>query len=107
MYNWFFWLILDRNSQSITFETLKVQAGQDAGGVGTDMITMNATLRMLYRNTGTFFGVHVTSTPIDLSFSQIKIGSGSVSPKPKSETPKYVSLNQTELGSDFRSLGFI
>lgn len=65
--------------QSITFETLKVQAGQDAGGVGTDMITMNATLRMLYRNTGTFFGVHVTSTPVDLSFSQIKIGSGSVS----------------------------
>uniref|UniRef100_A0A1J3K320 Late embryogenesis abundant protein LEA-2 subgroup domain-containing protein n=1 Tax=Noccaea caerulescens TaxID=107243 RepID=A0A1J3K320_NOCCA len=64
--------------KSITFETLKVQAGQDAGGVGTDMITMNATLRMLYRNTGTFFGVHVTSTPIDLSFSQIKIGSGSL-----------------------------
>ncbi|CAN8302763.1 unnamed protein product [Cochlearia groenlandica] len=62
--------------KSITFETLKVQAGQDAGGVGTDMITMNATLRMLYRNKGTFFGVHVTSTPIDLTFSQMKIGSG-------------------------------
>ncbi|XP_033132062.1 uncharacterized protein LOC103832175 [Brassica rapa] len=30
--------------KSITFETLKIQAGQDAGGVGTDMITMNATL---------------------------------------------------------------
>lgn len=65
--------------QSITFEQLKVQAGQDAGGIGTDMITMNATLRMLYRNTGTFFGVHVTSSPIDLSFSQITIGSGAVS----------------------------
>ncbi|CAN8288644.1 unnamed protein product [Cochlearia groenlandica] len=64
--------------KSITFETLMVQAGQDAGGVGTDMITMNATLRMLYKNTGTFFGVHVTSTPIDLTFSQLKIGSGSI-----------------------------
>ncbi|CAN8320818.1 unnamed protein product [Cochlearia groenlandica] len=64
--------------KSITFETLKIQAGQDAGGIGTDMITMNATLRMLYRNTGTFFGVHVSSTPVDLSFSQIKIGSGSI-----------------------------
>jgi len=64
--------------KSITFEQLKVQAGQDAGGIGTDMITMNATLRMLYRNTGTFFGVHVTSSPIDLSFSQITIGSGSI-----------------------------
>ncbi|XP_013599245.1 PREDICTED: uncharacterized protein LOC106306977 [Brassica oleracea var. oleracea] len=30
--------------KSITFETLKIQAGQDAGGVGSDMITMNATL---------------------------------------------------------------
>ncbi|CAN7010859.1 unnamed protein product [Brassica oleracea var. botrytis] len=30
--------------KSITSETLKIQAGQDAGGVGTDMITMNATL---------------------------------------------------------------
>lgn len=65
--------------QSITFDQLKVQAGQDAGGIGTDMITMNATLRMVYRNTGTFFGVHVTSSPIDLSFSQITIGSGTVS----------------------------
>lgn len=74
------WKCLVKILQSITFEMLKVQAGQDAGGVGTDMITMNATLRMLYRNTGTFFGVHVTSTPIDLSFSQMKIGSGSVSP---------------------------
>nr|VDC76756.1 unnamed protein product [Brassica rapa] len=33
--------------KSITFETLKIQAGQDAGGVGTDMITMNATLSCL------------------------------------------------------------
>ncbi|CAF1729839.1 hypothetical protein HID58_086162 [Brassica napus] len=64
--------------KSITFEQLKVQAGQDAGGIGTDMITMNATLRMMYRNTGTFFGVHVTSSPIDLSFSQITIGSGTI-----------------------------
>nr|VDD38444.1 unnamed protein product [Brassica oleracea] len=32
--------------KSITFETLKIQAGQDAGGVGTDMITMNATLEL-------------------------------------------------------------
>lgn len=76
--------------QSITFEQLKVQAGQDAGGIGTDMITMNATLRMMYRNTGTFFGVHVTSSPIDLSFSQITIGSGTVSPKIRKPTLKRI-----------------
>ncbi|CAN6910589.1 unnamed protein product [Brassica oleracea] len=35
--------------KSITFETLKIQAGQDAGGVGTDMITMNATLMFRFR----------------------------------------------------------
>ncbi|XP_010538128.1 PREDICTED: uncharacterized protein LOC104812578 [Tarenaya hassleriana] len=64
--------------KSIRFEQLKVQAGSDSSGVGTDMITMNATLRMMYRNTGTFFGVHVTSSPIDIAFSQITIGSGAI-----------------------------
>ncbi|XP_021898672.1 uncharacterized protein LOC110815276 [Carica papaya] len=64
--------------KSITFEQFKIQAGSDFTGVATDMITMNSTVRMIYRNTGTFFGVHVTSTPLDLSYSQIVIGSGTM-----------------------------
>ncbi|MBA0808165.1 hypothetical protein Gohar_023922, partial [Gossypium harknessii] len=65
--------------KSIKFEQFKIQAGSDFTGVSTDMITMNSTVKMIYRNTGTFFGVHVASTPLDLSYSQINIASGTVS----------------------------
>lgn len=64
--------------QSIKFDDLRVQAGSDATGVTTDMITMNSTLKFTYRNTGTFFGVHVTATPVELSYSDIVIASGDV-----------------------------
>ncbi|KAJ8763238.1 hypothetical protein K2173_026139 [Erythroxylum novogranatense] len=64
--------------KSITIEQFTVQAGSDSTGVATEMITVNSTLRLIYRNTGTFFGVHVTSSPIDLSFSDIAIASGSI-----------------------------
>lgn len=64
--------------KSINFEQFKIQAGSDFTGVATDMITMNSTVKMIYRNTGTFFGVHVTSTPLDLSYSQINIASGTM-----------------------------
>lgn len=56
-----------------------VQAGSDSTGVATDMISMNSTLKFNFRNTATFFGVHVTSTPVDLSYSEIVIGIGNVS----------------------------
>ncbi|KAL1327880.1 hypothetical protein HN51_037876 [Arachis hypogaea] len=62
--------------KSIKFDHLRVQAGSDATGVNTDMITMNSTVKFTYRNTGTFFGVHVASTPLDLSYSEIVIASG-------------------------------
>ncbi|KAI9200408.1 hypothetical protein LWI28_007326 [Acer negundo] len=64
--------------KSIKFEQLTIQAGSDSTGVATDMITTNSTVKMIYRNTGTFFGVHVTSTPVDLSYSQINIASGNI-----------------------------
>ena len=68
-------------SQSITFEQFKIQAGSDSSGVATDMISVNSTVKFTYRNTGTFFGVHVTSTPLDLLYSQLTIASGTVSPQ--------------------------
>jgi len=42
------------------------------------MASLNSTLKFLYRNTATFFGVHVTSTPMDLSYSQITLATGNV-----------------------------
>ncbi|KAL0314862.1 UNVERIFIED_CONTAM: hypothetical protein Sangu_2330600 [Sesamum angustifolium] len=62
--------------RSIKIERFVVQAGSDDTGVSTDMISMNSTVKFTFRNTGTFFGVHVSSTPLDLSYSQLTIGSG-------------------------------
>ncbi|CAN0900939.1 hypothetical protein LINGRAHAP2_LOCUS21117 [Linum grandiflorum] len=53
-----------------------VQAGADFSGVATDMVTMNCSVKLTFRNTATFFGVHVTSTPLDLSFSQLTLATG-------------------------------
>ncbi|XP_059279338.1 uncharacterized protein LOC132033390 [Lycium ferocissimum] len=64
--------------RNIKFESFRIQAGSDNSGVATDMISMNATVKFRYRNTATFFGVHVTSSPVDLSFSELTIGSGAM-----------------------------
>ncbi|KAF7138684.1 hypothetical protein RHSIM_Rhsim07G0227700 [Rhododendron simsii] len=77
--------------KSITFENLRVQAGSDSTGVATQMISMNSTVKLIFRNTATFFGVHVSSTPVDLSYDQITIGSGTIIDKevlPIKEKPK-------------------
>ncbi|XP_016568781.2 uncharacterized protein LOC107867162 [Capsicum annuum] len=64
--------------KSIKFDRFGIQAGSDATGVATDMISVNATVRFLYRNTASFFGVHVTSSPFDLTYSELTIGSGAM-----------------------------
>ncbi|KAL6317280.1 hypothetical protein AAG906_030033 [Vitis piasezkii] len=64
--------------KSITFERFVVQAGSDSTGVATDMVSMNSTVKLTFRNTATFFGVHVTSTPLDLSYSQLRVASGTI-----------------------------
>lgn len=65
--------------QSITFEQFKIQAGSDFTGVATDMASVNSTVKLIFRNTGSFFGVHVSSTPVDLTYSEITVASGTVS----------------------------
>lgn len=68
-----------RDLQSIKFENFLVQSGADFSGVPTYMVSMNSTVKLTFRNTATFFGVHVASTPLDLYYSYIPIGSGAVS----------------------------
>nr|GLL23569.1 uncharacterized protein LOC109161324 [Ipomoea trifida] len=58
------------------FEHFNVQAGIDGTGVQTDMLTLNSTVKIFYRNPATFFGVHVTATPIELYYYKLKIASG-------------------------------
>lgn len=55
---------------------LNVQAGNDLSGVPTDMMSLNSTIRILYRNPSTFFAVHVTASPILLHYSNLLLSSG-------------------------------
>ncbi|XP_077248855.1 uncharacterized protein LOC143888350 [Tasmannia lanceolata] len=64
--------------KSITFENFIIQAGTDSTGVPTDMASMNSTVNFTFRNTASFFGLHVSSTPLDLSFYQLTIASGNI-----------------------------
>ncbi|XP_039000811.1 uncharacterized protein LOC120126785 [Hibiscus syriacus] len=61
-----------------SFNEFRVQAGADFSGVSTEMVSINCTIKLTYRNTATFFGVHVTSAPLDLSYSQLTVATGSV-----------------------------
>ncbi|KAJ6678407.1 LATE EMBRYOGENESIS ABUNDANT (LEA) HYDROXYPROLINE-RICH GLYCOPROTEIN FAMILY [Salix viminalis] len=65
--------------KNIIFDQFTVQAGMDFSGVATEMVSMNCTVKLTFRNTATFFGVHVTSTPLDLSYSQLTVATGTIS----------------------------
>ncbi|KAL4319278.1 hypothetical protein GQ457_18G018700 [Hibiscus cannabinus] len=60
----------------IVFENFHYQAGTDESGMPTDMISLNSTVMISYRNPATFYAVHVTSTPWELHYFQLKIASG-------------------------------
>ncbi|PHT33485.1 hypothetical protein CQW23_25285 [Capsicum baccatum] len=62
--------------KSMVFENLNVQAGIDGTGVQTDMLSLNSTVRIYYGNPATFYGVHVTATPIELHYYMLKVASG-------------------------------
>ncbi|KAI4350236.1 hypothetical protein L6164_004709 [Bauhinia variegata] len=62
--------------KNIVFENLNIQAGIDGTGVQTDMLSLNSTVRISYRNPATFFGVHVTSTPLLLHYYQLSVATG-------------------------------
>ncbi|KAL8196563.1 hypothetical protein R6Q57_024858 [Mikania cordata] len=64
--------------KSLVFDNFNVQSGMDATGVPTDMLTLNTTVKIFYRNPATFFGVHVTVTPIQIHYFQLKLASGFV-----------------------------
>ncbi|URD79714.1 Late embryogenesis abundant protein [Musa troglodytarum] len=65
--------------KSITFESFFVHAGVDASNVPTSMATLNSTVEFTYRNTGSFFAVDVTSTPLSLNYFGITVASGNMS----------------------------
>uniref|UniRef100_A0A7N0RDI3 Late embryogenesis abundant protein LEA-2 subgroup domain-containing protein n=1 Tax=Kalanchoe fedtschenkoi TaxID=63787 RepID=A0A7N0RDI3_KALFE len=62
--------------QNVVFRSFDVQAGMDDTGVATEMLSLNSTVAISYTNRGTFFGVHVSSTPWELYCYQLKVASG-------------------------------
>ena len=80
--------------QNIVFESFNIQAGVDNSGVATDMLSLNSTVRIHYRNPGTFFGVHVTSTPLELHYYQLKVASGQVKALPTGVVLSFYSSGQ-------------
>ncbi|KVI09049.1 uncharacterized protein LOC112500329 [Cynara cardunculus var. scolymus] len=64
--------------RSISFDKFVVNAGADASGVATEMVTLNATVKFNFRNRGTFFGVHVSSTPLDLAYTELTLATGTL-----------------------------
>ncbi|KAK1261566.1 hypothetical protein QJS04_geneDACA001326 [Acorus gramineus] len=62
--------------KSVVFENYNIQPGTDRTGVPSLMISINSTVKMTFRNPATFFGVHVTSTPLSLCFYDLPIASG-------------------------------
>ncbi|KAF5449053.1 hypothetical protein F2P56_029540 [Juglans regia] len=62
--------------KNLVFENFNIQAGNDHSGVPTDMLSLNSTVKLLYRNPATFFGVHVTATPFELHYYRLQLASG-------------------------------
>uniref|UniRef100_A0A8I6X4J8 Uncharacterized protein n=1 Tax=Hordeum vulgare subsp. vulgare TaxID=112509 RepID=A0A8I6X4J8_HORVV len=62
--------------KSLTVENFYAGEGTDATGVPTKFVTMNCSLEMDVDNPSTMFGIHVSSTSIQLYYSQIPIASG-------------------------------
>ncbi|CAI8617163.1 unnamed protein product [Vicia faba] len=96
--------------KSIVFENLNVQSGNDGTGVPTDMLSLNSTVKILYRNPATFFGVHVTSTPLQLSYYQLTLASGQMqefyqSRKSQRKISVVVFANQVPLYGGISVLG--
>jgi hypothetical protein len=68
--------------QSVVFESYHIQGGTDRTGVPTRMMSVNATVRLRFRNRGTFFGLHVSATPFHLFFDDLTVASGNVCAPP-------------------------
>lgn len=47
-------------------------------GVPSKMLTMNCSVRMTVYNPATFFGIHVSSDPVHLMYSEIAVATGQV-----------------------------
>lgn len=62
--------------KSLVVNNFYIGEGSDFTGVPTKMLTVNGSLRMIVYNPATLFGIHVSSTPINLIYSKISVANG-------------------------------
>uniref|UniRef100_A0A7N0UX48 Late embryogenesis abundant protein LEA-2 subgroup domain-containing protein n=2 Tax=Kalanchoe fedtschenkoi TaxID=63787 RepID=A0A7N0UX48_KALFE len=62
--------------KSLNMNDFHIGEGTDNSGVPTKILTVNGTLKMNVYNPATFFGIHVSATPINLIYSEISIATG-------------------------------
>ncbi|KAI4381921.1 hypothetical protein MLD38_007939 [Melastoma candidum] len=62
--------------KSFTAHNFYMGEGSDSSGFVTKMVTLNGTVRLNVYNPATLFGIHVTSSPVDLAFSEITVAMG-------------------------------
>jgi hypothetical protein len=69
-------------AQSLVMDDFYAGEGTDHSGVPTKLVTTNCSLHISVYNPATMFGIHVTSDPIHLIYSEISIATGQVYPSP-------------------------
>ncbi|KAE8705136.1 Detected protein of confused Function [Hibiscus syriacus] len=62
--------------KSFAVHNVFVGEGSDFSGVPTRMLTINGTLKMSVYNPATLFGIHVSSNPVKLAYSEINVATG-------------------------------
>ncbi|KAA8540409.1 hypothetical protein F0562_024672 [Nyssa sinensis] len=62
--------------KSLAVSNIYIGEGSDFTGVPTKMLTVNGSLRMNIYNPAAFFGIHVSSMPVNLVYSEITVATG-------------------------------
>ncbi|RZC75553.1 hypothetical protein C5167_051030 [Papaver somniferum] len=62
--------------KSLSVNNFYFGEGSDITGVPTKMLTVNCSLKVHVYNPATFFGIHVSSSPVNLIYSQIPVANG-------------------------------
>ncbi|MBA0748983.1 hypothetical protein Gogos_002952 [Gossypium gossypioides] len=62
--------------KSFAVHNFYIGEGSDSSGVPTKLLTVNGTLKLSVYNPATIFGIHVTSNPVNLVYSEIPVATG-------------------------------
>ncbi|KAH6820956.1 hypothetical protein C2S53_016448 [Perilla frutescens var. hirtella] len=61
---------------SLMVNNMYLGSGSDFTGVPTKMLNVNGSLRISVYNPATFYGIHVSSTPVNLIYSDVVVATG-------------------------------